>query len=107
GGMLGFLAVSLYVPARDGAYQAWQDTNDNGGPSAGTAVCDNLRLVVYVDFFIRHTARPTMPEPKSKRVAGSGTLVPPPEPPDPTLPWSKPPLFFDPVPPPQPVETLS
>src|SRR6266850_8507949 len=44
------------------ACHAWQHANTNGGPIAGTAVCDDCRLIVYADFFNRHAANPNKPE---------------------------------------------
>ena len=51
-------------------------SNKNGGPSAGTAVCDDIRLVVYAEFFSRHAARPKRPAPSNNREEGSGTDSP-------------------------------
>jgi len=40
-GVLGLLADGLSVHARDGTYHTLQHANENGGPIAGTAACDD------------------------------------------------------------------
>jgi hypothetical protein len=40
-GVLGLLADGLSVHARDGTYHTLQYANENGGPIAGTAACDD------------------------------------------------------------------